>query len=251
MTTTWDATPKSLLRFWAPAVEGAEGDLTCASAMCASTTLKVAKGAKLPLEVEGALAGNVTVQGQKAALAPPARAKVEIDLASVLGGVGVGKEEISLPIALEAAGGTAKDTLPLSGPAITALAARMLAGVESGPVLFGAEAASTDKPDSLVVVGVPSAKIVVAGKSGTYADVDLVGVAKPVERFFGCGSGGSGILYYDLQVKAYDRRTGKPAGEKKLMADRVPCPPTATGGVLKSNVREDDVKKVLAELLVK
>jgi hypothetical protein len=250
-TATWDATPKGLVRFWAPAVSEAEGDLTCGGVMCGASTLKIAKGAKLPLEIESALASTGTVRGQKAALAPGTRAKLEIDLASVLGGLDVGKEELSLPVVLDAGGASSSDNLPLSGPAITALAARMLAEIERGPVLFGAEPPSADKPDSLLVVGAPAAKIVVAGKSGTYADVDLVGVAKPVERFFGCGSGGSGILYYDLQVKVYDRRTGKPAGEKKLLADRVPCPPTATGGVLKSNVREDDVRRVLSELLVK
>jgi hypothetical protein len=251
VTATWDATPKTLLRFWAPAVSEAEGELTCASVMCASSAVKIAKGAKLPLEIESGLAANATVQGQAAALTPAGRAKVEVDLAGVLAGLPVGKEEAPLTIGLESGGATAKDVLPLSGPALTALAARMLAEVERGPVLFGAEAPSNKKPDALVVVGVPGAKIVAAGRSVTYADIDLVGVAKPVERFFGCGPGGSGILYYDLQVKVYERRSGKPAGEKKLLADRVTCPPTAQGGVLKAYVREDDVKRVLSELLVK
>jgi hypothetical protein len=248
---TWDATPKSVLRFWAPSVGDTEGDLTCGSAMCASPTLRIASDAKLPLEIEGAIAGNVTVQREKAALTPGARAKIEIDLGGVLGSLGVGKEDASLPILLESGGAKVSDTLPLGGPALTALAARMLAEIVRGPVLFGAEARSSDPPDSLVVVGAPGAKIIAAGKSGAYADVDLVGVAKPVERFFGCGAGGSGILYYDLEVKVYDRRTGRGAGEKKLLADRVPCPPSARSGVLKANVREDDMKRVLSELLVK
>src|SRR5262249_20828250 len=159
---------KSLLRFWAPSVSDAEGELTCASVMCASPTIKIAKGAKLPLEVEGALAASATVQGQKAALTPGARSKIEVDLAGVLGGLPVGKEDAALPIVLESGGAKATDTLPLGGPALTALAARMLAEIEHGPVLFGAEAKSAEPPDSLVVVGAPGTKIIVAGKSGTY-----------------------------------------------------------------------------------
>jgi hypothetical protein len=123
-------------------------------------------------------------------------------------------------------------------------------------VTFDGEGASTDPSDVLAVVGLPGRKLIAVGKPGKVQDVDLVGVGKPAERFFSCAKSGqpdgTGILHTDLEVKVFDRRTGAPVGTKELLADRVPYPPEKSGQTkVKSDVREDDVKKVLAELLKK
>jgi hypothetical protein len=249
-TATWEAAPKGLVKFHSATVVDAEGELTCGGIMCGTPSFKVTKAGRLPIDVESAIAGTVTVDAQKSTVTPGKKSSVEVDLVGRLPVMAVGKEDLSLLIGLDAAGGKASDTLDLSGNALSAVAARFFSGIEKGPVLFAGEAAAPKKPELLVVVGAPTSKLIVVGKPGTYQDVDLVAVAKPVERFFGCGKaeGGAGILYTDLEVKAYDRRTGAVAGTRKLLADRVTCPPTPVGTV-KGAVREDDVRKVLAELL--
>ena len=248
---TYDAQPREILRFDpAPAAAG-DGQLTCTSVMCSSTTFTIA-GGHLPITVESAIAGVATVDGHKVTLVPGAKSPLDVDLSTKLAALQVGHDEVvTLPIVLEASGAKASDALELRGPALTDLAARQLAKIVQGPVAFAAERANAGDPDLLVVVGVPNRPMIVVGKPGKLEDVDLVAVAKPAERFFGCGSGGSGILYVDLDVTVFGRRTGKLVGTRKLLADRVPCPPTPTPGQLKGDVRDDDIKRVLAELLKK
>ena len=113
----------------------------------------------------------------------------------------------------------------------------------------GEEAPKEPKRNLMLVVGAPTRKLIAVGKPGKYADVDLVGVAKKTERSFSCGAD-SEILYNDLEVRVVDRRTAKTIGTKKVLADRISCPPTATGK-LTGEVREDDMKHVLSEFLTK
>jgi hypothetical protein len=251
-TASWDAAPKALLKFHSASVGDPEGELTCGGIMCGTSTFKVTKAGHLPIDVESAITATATLDTQKASVSPGKKSAVDIDVVARLPQMQVGTEELKIPLALEAAGAKATDALDLSGNVLSAVAARFFSGVEKGPVLFAGEATAGAKPDLLVVVGVPSNKLVLVGKPGAYQDVDIVAVAKPVERFFGCGKaeGGAGILYTDLEVTAYDRRTGAKVGTRKLLADRVTCPPTPVGTV-KGAVREDDVKKVLADLLGK
>ena len=122
-----------------------------------------------------------------------------------------------------------------------------------GPLLFAGETAPSTPnapPTSLVVLGAPSAPLLSVGSAKTFKDVDLVAIGTPSERVFPCPAG-AGLLYVDLPVKVYARRTGAVVGTKTLSADRTTCPPTPAAQPLKSAVREDDTKRVLAEFLKK
>ncbi len=248
----WDATPKGLLRVFSAGGDS-EATLSCSGTMCGAPAFKGTKAGKVPIEIESALDAQVSVDGQKTAVSPGKRGKLEVDLLAKLPKMTVGQtERVSLAVQMEAGGAKADDTLDLAGPLLADLASTELAKVEHGPVAFAGDAPAPSEPRMLVAVGAVSSKIVVVGKAGSFADVDLVAVAKPVERFFGCGkTDAAGIIYTDLDVVVYERRTGKQVGTRKLRADRVACPPTPTAGQLRGAVREDDVKKVLAELLKK
>jgi hypothetical protein len=249
-TVAWEGQPKSLLRFHPSSKGDAEG-LTCAGAMCGQTSLKATKRGHLPLEVESAIAGTVILGGSKADIASGQRAAFDLDLLPLIGTRGAGElTQLSIPFSFEANGAKADDVLEVGGSALSDLTARMLAQVEQGPLTFAGEKAPTDqKRDLLVVVGAPIRKFIVVGSQGKFADVDLVGVAKKADRVLACGSD-TEILYNDLEIRVLDRRTAKTVGTKKLLADRVPCPPTPAGK-LTAEVREDDVKRVLAEFLSK
>jgi hypothetical protein len=255
---TFDAQPKNLLRFEAPAaVSEPEGTLACEGSMCGAATFKTTRAGKLPVEVKSVLAASLTIDGKKLEVGPGKSAPVEIDLAPRFAGAAAGhSDKLALPVVLESGGAKASDTLTLAGTALSDLAALKLASIEQGPVILAGEAASADPADLLVVVGFPGRKLIAVGKAGKLQDVDFVGVGKPAERFFSCAKSGqpdgTGILYTDLDVKVYDRRTGASVGSKKLLADRVPCPPEKSGQTkVKSDVREDDVRRVLAEFLKK
>ena len=253
----WDATPKGLLRVYAVGGD-TEATLSCSGTMCGSAAFKATKVGKLGVEVESAIDGTVTLEGQKAPVSPGKRGKLEIDLLGKLPKATVGQtERVSIAIQMEAGGAKADDTLELAGPLLADLGAKELAKAEHGPVAFPGEApvagaGAGGEPHMLVAVGVPSNKLIVVGKKGTFAEVDLVAVARPVERFFGCGkTDAAGIIYTDLDVVVFDRRTAKQVGTRKLRADRVSCPPTQTAGQLRGAVREDDIVRVLGELLKK
>ena len=250
-TAEWEATPKGLLRVYAAGGD-TEATLSCSGTMCGSPAFKATKAGKLPVEIESALEAQVTLEGQKAAASPGKRGKFEVDLLAKVPKATVGQtERVTLSVQMEAGGAKADDTLELAGPLLADVAAAELAKVDHGPVPFAGDAPGGE-PRMLVAVGVPSSKLIVVGKPGTFADIDLVAVAKPVERFFGCGkTDAAGIIYTDLDVGVFERRTGKAVGARKLRADRVACPPTPTAGQLRGAVREDDVKRVLAELLKK
>jgi hypothetical protein len=254
---TWEADAKSLVRFRAPAnVADAEGTFACEGVMCGTGTFRATKAGKLPLDVESAVAASITVEGQKVQLAPGKPSSVEIDLTPRLATAAAApSDRLALSVVLEAQGAKSADVLSLTGGALADIASRRFAEIERGPVTFAGEATGGEPADALVVVGYPGAKLLAVGKPGKVQDVDFVAVAKPAERFFGCGktqADGTGILYTDLEVKVYDRRTAAVVTTKKLLADRVPCPPASSGQTkVKSDVREDDVRKVLAEVLKK
>jgi hypothetical protein len=247
----WDATPKGLLRLYAAGGD-TEATLSCSGTMCGSPAFKATKAGKLGVEIESAIDATVTLEGQKTPVSPGKRGKLDVDLLGKLPKATVGQtERVSLAIQMEAGGAKAEDALELAGPLLADLGATELAKAEHGPVPFAGDATATE-PHLLVAVGVPSNKLIVVGKKGTFADVDLVAVARPVERFFGCGkTDAAGIIYTDLDVVVYERRTGKQVGTRKLRADRVSCPPTQTAGQLRGAVREDDVVRVLGEFLKK
>lgn len=251
VTIEWEATPRGLLRVFAAGGD-TEATLTCTGMMCGTSAFKGTKAGKLPLEIESALAAEVSIDGQKTPAAPGKRGRVAVDLLAKLPGAKVTQtERLTLAVEMQAGSAKAADSLELAGPLLADLAAAELAKVERGPVAFAGDAPAGD-PRMLVVVGVPGTRLLVVGKPGTFGEIDLIAVAKPVERFFGCGkTDAAGIIYTDLEVAAYERRTGKPVGTRKLRADRVACPPTQTAGQLRGAVREDDVKKVLGELLKK
>ncbi len=247
----WDATPKGLLRIFAAGGD-TEATLSCSGTLCGTPAFKATKSGKLPIEIESALEAQITVEGQKTPASPGKRGKLDVDLLAKLPKTMVGQtERVALALSMEAGGAKAEDTLDLAGPLLADLGAAELAKVDHGPVAFAGDAPGGE-PRMLVAVGVPGTKLVVVGKAGTFADVDLVAVAKPVERFFGCGkTDAAGIIYTDLDVTVFDRRTAKQVGTRKLRADRVACPPTQTAGQLRGAVREDDIKRVLGELLKK
>jgi hypothetical protein len=249
-TAVWEGQPKTLLRFHGSAKGDAE-ELTCAGAMCGQATVKATKGGHLPIEVESAIAGTIILGGSKADVTSGQRAGFDIDLLPLIGNRKAGElTQLDIPFSIEANGAKADDVLEIGGAALSDLTARMLAQVEQGPLVFAGEKAPTDqKRDLLVVVGAPIRKLIVVGSPGMFADVDLVGVAKKADRVFSCGSE-SEIHYNDLDIRVLDRRTAKTVGTKKLLADRVSCPPTPAGK-LTGEVREDDVKRVLAEFLSK
>jgi hypothetical protein len=249
-TIEWDAQPKALLRFHGSSKGDAEG-LGCAGALCGEPSLKVTKAGHLPLEVESAIAGTVTMGGSKAEVAPGQRAALDVDLLSLVAARAVGElTQLTIPFSFEANGAKSEDVLELGGSALSDFAARAFAQVEQAPLAFAGESAPKDpKRNLLLVVGAPARKFIVVGTQGKFSDVDLVGVAKKSERSFACGPD-TEILYNDLEIRVLDRRTAKSIGNKKLLADRVSCPPTPAGK-LTGEVREDDVKRVLGEFLTK
>ena len=221
-TATWDAQPKGLLRFYSTGGDS-EAALTCNGVMCGSSSFKATKAGKLPMEVESGVTGSLVVDGQKASASPGKRAPIEVDLLAKVAAAKVNDlDRVELAVELEAAGEKAKDTLDLAGPVLGVVAANALAQIDHGPVAFPGDGAAPADPHLLVAIGVPSSKLVVVGKTGTFRDVDLVAVAKPNERFFGCGkTDAAGIIYTDLAVTVYDRRTGKTVATRNLRADRV------------------------------
>jgi hypothetical protein len=198
------------------------------------------------------IGATVTVDSKKVAVAAGAHETLQLDLVTKLGAANVSQNDgVTFAISVEANGETATDTLTLTGSGVTELAARELAKVEHGPLLFAGETAGPSKAAaSLVVVGAPSGPLILVGSAKTFADVDLVGVATPSDRRFPCPNGAA-LLYIDTVVKVYARRTGSLVGTKSLSADRTTCPPTPSTEPLKSAVREDDTKRVLAEMLKK
>jgi hypothetical protein len=251
-TVQYDLDTKSVVRFYPSAAADGDATASCEGTMCGGSAFKLSKAGHLPLEVESYVNGTVTVEGQRASVGGGKRATLDIDLAPKLAAASVGAlDKLPLSVAFEADGGKGAETLTMSGPALADLVARKLAEIEKGPVPLPGEGAAPPEPQSMLVVGAPASKLIAVGKPGKLSEVDFVAVAKPSERFFGCSKANSlGIVYNDLEVKVYERRTGKTVGTRKLLADRVPCPPTQTAN-LTGNVREDDIKKVLAELLKK
>jgi hypothetical protein len=249
-TIEWDARPKALLRVHGSSKGDAEA-LTCADALCGDPTIKITKAGRLPLEVESAVSGSIAIAGSKADVAPGQRATIDVDLMTLVAARPVGElAQVSIPFSFEANGVKADDALELEGAALSDFTARAFAQVEQAPLAFAGETAPKDaKRNLLVVVGAPARKFIVVGTPGKFGDVDLVGVAKKSERTFACGTD-TEILYNDLEIRVLERRTAKSIGSKKLLADRVSCPPTPAGK-LTGEVREDDVKRVLGEFLTK
>jgi len=246
----WEAEPKTLLRFQGSAKGDAEA-LSCVGAMCGQPTLKATKGGVLPIEIESAIAGTVTVGSAKVNVTPGQRAALDLDLLSLVAARNVGElAQLTVPFSFEASGVKADDVFELGGTALSDFVARTFAQVEQAPLAFAGEKALTEpKRGTLLVVGAPIRKFISVGSQAKFADVDLVGVAKKSERQVSCAAD-SEIIYNDLEIHVVDRRTAKTIGTKKLRADRVSCPPTPSGK-LTGEVREDDVKRVLAEFLGK
>jgi hypothetical protein len=246
----WDAEPKTLLRIQGSPKGDAEA-LSCVGAMCGQPTLKVTKSGILPLEIESAVAGTMTVGSSKVNVAPGQRAALDLDLLSLVAARNVGElTQLTVPFSLEANGVKADDVFELGGTSLSDFVARTFAQVEHGPLAFSGDKASSEtKRATLLVVGAPIRKFIAVGSQATFGDVDLVGVAKKAERQVACAAD-SEIIYNDLEIRVVDRRSAKTLGTKKLRADRVSCPPTPSGK-LTGEVREDDVKRVLAEFLTK
>jgi len=246
----WNAEPKTLLRMQGSPKGDAEA-LSCAGAICGAPTLKATKGGRLPLEIESAIAGALTVGSSKIDVAPGQRVALDLDLLPLVATRNVGElVELTVPISFEASGAKADDSFELGGTALSDFVARTFAQIEQGPLAFAGEKPSPNhKPAVLLVVGAPVRKFIAVGSPGKFADIDLVGVAKKAERQVSCASD-SEIIYNDLEIRVLDRRTAKTIGTKKLRADRVSCPPTPSGK-LTGEVREDDIKRVLGELLGK
>jgi hypothetical protein len=244
----WDAQPKMLLRFHASPKGDAEA-LACVGTMCGQPNLKVTKAGHLPVEVESAIVGTVTLGASKADVGPGTRGALDLDLLALVAKRTVGEvTQLTVPFSFEANGVKADDALELGGAGLSDLTARAFTQVEQSPLTFAGESAPKDqKRDLMLVVGAPVRKFIAVGNRGKFADVDLVGVAKKSERTFACGAD-TEILYNDLEIRVVDRRSAKTVGTKKLLADRVSCPPTPAGK-LTGEVREDDVKRVLAEFL--
>ncbi len=260
-TATWDAPVKAFLRFY-PTGGDARNTLTCSGAMCGATNFKFENNGKLGVEAESALEGTLSLGGKKDAVGPGKRPSFELDLSSLLPTVPFAQRDtLTVPFVLEASGALAgsdekaSETFTLQGPALEAAIIKELSRVEQGPVTFAAEGAAPAEPRAIAVVNTvvaTKATLLVVGKPANVTEVDLVALAKPAERFFSCGgaaTSASGILYLDLELKVFERRTGRVVHTHKLMADRVACPPTPTTGQVKAEVRESDIRRALADLL--
>lgn len=227
-----------------------EGTFTCPGAMCGATSIPYAKSGKMALAITSDIKTKLTIEGKSMDLAAGAKTPVDVDLIAKLGTMPVGQtEDVLFPLTLEGDGAKLTENLVLRGNGMIDIAARELGKAASGPVMFPGEPASSDPPDAMVVLGAPSAPLIVVGKAKTFADVDLVGIGTQTERKFPCPNGT--ILYIDLDVKVVNRRTGASVGQKTISADRTSCPPIPTTQPLKSTVREDDTKKVLADTFLK
>jgi hypothetical protein len=239
-----------LLRFH-PSSKGDAEAIACIGAMCAEPNLKVTKAGHLPIDVESAIPGTVTLGKSRADVGPGTRGTLDLDLLALVALRTVGEvTQLGVPFSFEANGVIVDDALELGGAGLSDFTARAFAQVEQSPLTFAGETAPKDpKRDLLLVVGAPAKKFIAVGRQGKFGDVDLVGVAKKAERSFACGAD-TEILYNDLEIRVVDRRSAKTVGTKKLLADRVSCPPTPAGK-LTGEVREDDVKRVLAEFLDK
>lgn len=228
-----------------------EGSFTCTGAMCAATSVPYAKAGKMALSVMSDIKAKLTIEGKSVELTAGKKTPVDIDLLAKLAQTSVTQnEDLTFPLTLEADGAKLTENLILHGTGMNDIAARELAKAANGPVLFPGETASNDAPDAMVVVGAPSAPILLVGNAKTFADVDLVGIGAPSERKFPCPNGAT-LLYIDLDVRVVNRRTGASVGQKTISVDRTTCPPIATTQPLKSVVREDDTKKVLADTFLK
>ncbi len=227
-----------------------EGTFTCPGAMCGATSIPYAKSGKMVLSVMSDIKTKLTIEGKSMELAAGAKTQVDVDLVAKLARTPVTQnEDVVFPLMLEGDGAKLTENLILRGNGMTEIAAREFAKAGSGPVMFAGEPASTNPPAAMVVVGAPFAPLVVVGTAKTFADVDLVGIGTQTERKFPCPNGT--ILYIDLDVKVVNRRTGASVGQKTISADRTSCPPIPTTNPLKSTVREDDTKKVLADTFLK
>lgn len=250
-TASWDAPLRSFVRFHPVASDG-ERSLSCGGAMCGASTFKVSKDGKLGLDAESALDGTLIVAGKRDPVFSGKRRTFEVDFAGALSALPIAQRDtIAVPIAFEVGGQKSTDTLSLQGPAIEATILKELLRVEQGAVSFAGEAAAPPTPRGIAVLNFsagPPTKLQVVGKPAKVEELDLVAITKPTERFFACGGGG--ILYLDLDVKVFERRSGKVVHTRKLMADRVACPPTPKGQV-KAEVRETDIARALTELLGK
>ncbi len=252
---TWEASVRSLVRVH-PSGDG-DTPVTCAGAMCAAPAFKIDKTGKLGGQLESAIAGRATVgAGAKLDLAAGKRTPFSVDVGAMLGTISLSeKSTIEVPIALEAGSERSLDKVTFQGPAIEGALATSLARVATGPLTFPGEGGAPPAPRAIAVVltsATGPGKVLVSGPAKKAEDLDLITVAKPVERFFACGgaaTSASGILYLDLDLVTYERRSGKPVGTRKLMADRVPCPPTPTAGQVKAEVRELDVVRAATEAL--
>jgi len=246
----WDVEPKTLLRFEGSPKGDAEA-LSCVGAMCGQPTVKATKNGHLPLQVESAIGGTLTVGASKITLSPGQKAELDLDLLPLVAARNVGElAQLTVPFSFEAGGAKADDAFELGGAALSDFVARTFAQAEQSPLTFSGEKAATNpKPAMLLVVGAPIRKFIAVGTPAKFADVDLVGVAKKAERQVACAAD-SEIVYNDLEIRVVDRRTAKTIGMKKLRADRVSCPPTPSGKLM-GEVREDDVKRVLSEFLSK
>lgn len=227
-----------------------EGTFTCPGAMCAATSIPYAKTGKMGLTVTSDVNAKLTIEGKSVQLAAGAKTPVDVDLVAKIASLPVPfVEDVIFPLTLEGDGAKLTENLVLRGNGMTEIAARELAKAANGPVKFAGEPASTSPPAALVVLGAPFGPLVVVGKAKTFADVDLVGIGTQTERKFPCPNGT--ILYIDLDVVVVNRRTGATVGKKTISADRTSCPPVPTTLPLKSTVREDDTKKVLADAFLK
>ena len=180
-TIAWDAQPKALLRFHGSSKGDSEA-LTCSGALCGEPSLKVTKAGHLPLEIESAIAGTVTMGGAKADVAGGQKAATGVDLLALVAARSVGElTQVGIPFTFEANGAKGDDVLELGGPALSDFAARAFAQVEQAPLAFAGESAPKDaRRNLLVVVGAPARKFIVVGNQGKFSDVNLVGVAKEI-----------------------------------------------------------------------
>jgi hypothetical protein len=111
----WDVEPKTLLRFQGSSKGDAEA-LSCAGAVCGQPTLKATKAGVLPLEIESAIAGVVTVGSSKVNVAPGQRAALDVDLLAIVATRNVGElGQLTVSFTLEASGTKADDAFELGG----------------------------------------------------------------------------------------------------------------------------------------
>lgn len=225
--------------------------------------MRILPGGKVSLQVKGTPAAQVSIAGASATLGADGTGNLEATLATVIGDTPLtkigrtGRYPVLVPVAIALAGGQAL-TGRLTLPGLTL--GPIFQGLEKGPIRFaGADAADAVTIMLYVEVGYSVSTLGLASRK-MLRDVDLVAVGTPKIKQLGtCRYGSKGEFekhrtQHDIDVRVYDRRSGKKVGAK-FFAAKAPhaCAKVVSrsqaGDALGTRVADADVRRWLETLL--